>query len=288
MSGHDSIATPAPVTRFPALAGLRLAEGDLALLACQGFVAEERRGDYVHHKLRFRRAGRQVVRYVGNAAAASAVNAELDQLRVRRRLRRRLCAVDRAGRRRLRDSKTNAAPLLTACGFKFHGRHPRKSRVPVAVVLLNPVSVKEFSMDSFHNPASREFEEELDAGLSEVDEPPSATDDAFFARLNEHRQNLFRGAGALAACIGTLSCDLMEFAFCSGKSIKSAIATADGDIYEIPEAAQVFHTHGNIGRQIDRYENLVARLEENERRTEKIAAQRRSGPGYDPLRGFKH
>jgi hypothetical protein len=115
-------------TRFPALAGLRLADEDWTLLTRQGFVAAERRGNHIHFKLRFRKDGRQVVRYLSDAAAASAVSAELNQLQINRRIRRELRALDQAGRRLLRESTKKLQSLVQSYGLKPHGRNYRLPR----------------------------------------------------------------------------------------------------------------------------------------------------------------
>lgn len=121
--GHDE-------TRFPALGRLRLAAGDFAELAKQGFVSTEACGLQTRFKLRFRRAGCQVVRYIRGAEEAVAVTAELEQLQAARRLRRKLADLNREASRLLRESKTCLQPLVEANGFKFHGRQVRRPRRP--------------------------------------------------------------------------------------------------------------------------------------------------------------
>jgi hypothetical protein len=111
---------------YPALAKLRLATGDLELLRRQGFLSMELRGNLVNHKLRFRRGGRQVVRSIGDAAEAAIVKTELDRLQSRRQICRELAALERAARRLMRDTKTQLEPLVTAYGWKFHGRVVRR------------------------------------------------------------------------------------------------------------------------------------------------------------------
>jgi hypothetical protein len=114
------------LAEYPALAQLRLTAGDMDELSRQGFLSLEQRGNRTNHKLRFRRGGRQVVRYIGDAAEAAAVKQELDQLQSRRRIRRDLAALDRAARRLLRQTKTRLEPLVTAYGWKYHGRVVRR------------------------------------------------------------------------------------------------------------------------------------------------------------------
>jgi hypothetical protein len=123
---------PAPeagyVSRFPALAKLRLCKEDLAELGRQGRIVPERRGDRTYYKLRFRRAGQQVVRCVGGAQEAALVAEELKALQSNRRQRLELDALNRTARHVLRDAKVKLERLLAERGFRFHGRAIRRSR----------------------------------------------------------------------------------------------------------------------------------------------------------------
>lgn len=111
---------------YPALSQLRLAAGDLTELARQGFLSVEQRGNRISHKLRFRRGGRQVVRSIGDAELAGILKTELDRLQFRRDICRELTAHDRAARRQLRAVKAQLEPLITAYGWRFHGRDVRR------------------------------------------------------------------------------------------------------------------------------------------------------------------
>jgi hypothetical protein len=113
---------------LPALAALQLDDGDADALARQGFIAAERRGERSYFRLRFRRDGRQRVRYIGSLDRAQAVQFELDRLRVDVRLQRRLATLSRDAARSLRDAKRTLEPLLEARGFHFHGQAIRKCR----------------------------------------------------------------------------------------------------------------------------------------------------------------
>jgi hypothetical protein len=117
-----------PFAGLPGLAQLRLIPEDLQELASQGFVAPERRGERNYFKLRFRRGGHQVVRYVGGARAAAVVTEELAALQAGRRVRRELRVLNRAAREMLRESKSQLEPLLARRGFKIHGRAVRRCR----------------------------------------------------------------------------------------------------------------------------------------------------------------
>ena len=116
------------VADFPALANLRLEGEDLDALAHQGSLGVERRGDRTYIKLRFRREGRQQVRYVGGAERAEAVRGELETLQSDVQLRRRLAALRRIAASSLRQSKRALEPLLASRGYHFHGQAIRKLR----------------------------------------------------------------------------------------------------------------------------------------------------------------
>lgn len=116
------------IADFPALRSLNLNDGDLVELSRQGFLTNDRQGRHTYVKLRFRRNGRQVVRYVGRSDKACAVRAELARLQHDRLLQRRLAALERRARYALASAKRLAAPYLEARGFHFHGLSIRKSR----------------------------------------------------------------------------------------------------------------------------------------------------------------
>jgi hypothetical protein len=113
---------------FPALTKLRLHDADFAALARQGFVAVERRGEQTYFKLRFRRDGRQRVRYIGGPDQARAVEAELAVLQTDLRMRRRLAILCQLASQSMRNAKQNLEPLLEARGLHFHGRAIRQRR----------------------------------------------------------------------------------------------------------------------------------------------------------------
>ena len=124
---------------YPTLAKLHLEPGDLSHLMRQGSVAQERRGDHAYFRLRFRRHGRQIARYIGDSATATIVIKELARLQTRRRLGREFAQLSQAGRRLLRETKVALEPLVIAHGMYFHGRtirQPRRSRLPIATALM--------------------------------------------------------------------------------------------------------------------------------------------------------
>lgn len=118
------------LSEFPALAGLRLRSEDLAELANQGYVSAEQQGIHIRFKLRFRRARRQVVRYIRGEVEAAAVTAELEALQDGRRIRRKLADLNREASALFRQTKSRLQPILEAKGLKFHGRQIRRPRRP--------------------------------------------------------------------------------------------------------------------------------------------------------------
>lgn len=115
-------------SEFPALSSLRLGSEDLDELANQGFISPEQQGLQTRFKLRFRRAGRQVVRYIRSEADATAVAAELAKLQSGRRIRRQLAELNREASNLFRKTKIRLQPILEAKGWKFHGRQIRRPR----------------------------------------------------------------------------------------------------------------------------------------------------------------
>src|SRR4051812_147780 len=99
---------------YPALAALGLDQIDMDALASQGCVCREQRDDRTYFKLRFRRADRQVVRYVGDARRAAAIKKELSALQAEIKIMRHLKALAATANRRLRQAKEQLEPILQA------------------------------------------------------------------------------------------------------------------------------------------------------------------------------
>ena len=140
---NNSLTEESEVVRYPALAALRLDDTDLVELGHQGFICREKRGERVYHKLRFRRGGKQVVRYIGNAERAAAVEQELLDLQSETAAFRELKAVVKFSNKMLRDSKTQLEPLFASHGYAFHGlsiRRPRKRPADVSVPTIKEES----------------------------------------------------------------------------------------------------------------------------------------------------
>jgi hypothetical protein len=128
----DGSAQRHSLADYPALAALRLTDDDLDGLSYQGFVCREQRGHLVFFKLRFRRARRQIVRYVRNAQHAEDVCAELRRLQADRRMDLQLGRIAKLACRMLREGKCQLEPIVQAEQMTFHGlalRRPRKPRI---------------------------------------------------------------------------------------------------------------------------------------------------------------
>jgi len=112
------------------LASLKLTEEDLMMLTRQGFIScETRPGRTPRFKLRFRREGKQVVRYIGcDAGQAKSLREELAELQMRRKAERRLSAVTRQARHVLRQAKRKLEPTFHEHGLAFHGLTVRRPR----------------------------------------------------------------------------------------------------------------------------------------------------------------
>lgn len=129
----DDPTTSGP-TAPDALSGLCLDPADRDALARQGVVVAEYRS--CHHrrwgpyfKLRWRRNGRQQVRYLGrDPARAELVRAALAVLRRPRRLARQLAALLHQARAGLARAKVVLAEPLAERGYRLHGYRARRSQ----------------------------------------------------------------------------------------------------------------------------------------------------------------
>ncbi len=121
---------------------LGLSGEDCQALARQGFLAADycwkggrRLGPY--YKLRWRRDGRQCVRYVGgDPDRVERISAALENLQRPLHLARCLAQLMKEARRRLRSAKHVLAPCVANRGLRYHGytaRRPRTSTGPAAV-----------------------------------------------------------------------------------------------------------------------------------------------------------
>jgi hypothetical protein len=115
---------------FPALTKLELSTMEFDALARQGFVCEERRRDTTYYKLRYRLAGKQRVRYIGEVAAALVVKRELASLQQNARSRRQVTALRQVASKQLREAKQLLQPYLQERGLYYHGQAIRKRRSP--------------------------------------------------------------------------------------------------------------------------------------------------------------
>jgi hypothetical protein len=131
-------ATPSPsanrppgaetAERFFRRIGLRSV--DVAALKRSGTITQETRGrGTVIYKLRYRREGRQVVKYLGvDRSFVRHVGEQLALLQVPARRRRRLRRVAAETRSVLHDVRARVRSTLQEAGFTFHGLTIRRSR----------------------------------------------------------------------------------------------------------------------------------------------------------------
>jgi hypothetical protein len=114
------------------LASLKLSPEDMQALARQGFVAVEfrdHRGPY--YKLRWRRGGRQCVRYLGSDPdRAQQVRAALDALQAPHRIGRQVVRLLAEARKRLLEMKRSLTPLAATRGLHYHGYTLRRAAAP--------------------------------------------------------------------------------------------------------------------------------------------------------------
>lgn len=112
------------------LSDLPLSAEDLNSLKRQGFVSgERRRKGAVYYKLRFRRAGKQIVLGIGtDMAAAESVRKEVQELQREQDAHRDVNVIVSEAKQLLRHTKRRLQPLLEEAGYSFHGFNIRKSR----------------------------------------------------------------------------------------------------------------------------------------------------------------
>jgi hypothetical protein len=118
-----------PAITSSRLGQLRLTPEDLCALRRQGWIQREWRGNRQVYKLRFRRGGKQIVRYLGDAEIARQVGAELAVLQKAHRACRRLRRIAETARDMLRTSKKDLLPLLARNGYRFHGLAIRRRKL---------------------------------------------------------------------------------------------------------------------------------------------------------------
>jgi hypothetical protein len=105
---------------------------DLTAISARGFVsAEKRPSGLLTYKLRWRRNGRQCVRYLGSDPTIGArVKAAVAALRQPMQTARELNTDFAATRRALREVKAILSPLLAANGLAFHSYTVRRKATP--------------------------------------------------------------------------------------------------------------------------------------------------------------
>jgi hypothetical protein len=113
---------------YPALTALGLDREQLVALARQGNLHAERSGaGRCYWKLRFRVAGRQCVRYIGNHPGfVDQVRGELMRLQAPAKSRHHLRRLVRTANECLRKTQEQLKPFLPLAGRCFHGREIRR------------------------------------------------------------------------------------------------------------------------------------------------------------------
>ena len=123
--------TTTPKPSFPVLRALGLSTEQLAVLAEQGSLCAEARGQgRTYYRLRFRMGTKQYTRYVGNQQGfVDQVRTELTLLQARTQSRRELHRLADEARRIANNTKVLMEPLLLGTGRVFHGRAIRRRRL---------------------------------------------------------------------------------------------------------------------------------------------------------------
>ncbi|MBN8629161.1 MAG: hypothetical protein J0M17_27120 [Planctomycetes bacterium] len=103
---------------------------DVAALKRSGTITQETRGrSTVISKLRYRLAGRQIVKYLGiDQDFVRRVGEQLETLQAADRRCRRLRRLAAETRSVLREVRDRLRPALREAGFTFHGQVIRRSR----------------------------------------------------------------------------------------------------------------------------------------------------------------
>jgi len=115
---------------FPSLKALGLSAEQLDLLAENGSLCREERGKgKTYYRLRFREAGKQYTRYVGNEQGfVEQVRRELLLLQATRNSRQKMRHLADKARQVARSTKRMLEPLLATVGRTFHGMEIRRRR----------------------------------------------------------------------------------------------------------------------------------------------------------------
>ena len=119
-----------PAARTSVLVHLELTAEQRQSLARQGSILVEHRGGRKRvFKIRFRCAGRVMVRYLTtDPKVAELARQELAEMQRAIRAARKLRRLVRTARRALRQVKAASAPCLRAMGLVYHGYAPRCPR----------------------------------------------------------------------------------------------------------------------------------------------------------------
>jgi hypothetical protein len=116
---------------FPTLLALGLSAEQLAILARNGSLRAENRGQgKAYYRLRFRKGTKQCTCYVGKQMEfVDQVREELKRLQGKIQSRRQLRRLAKEARVLARNTKCLLEPLLPDAGRVFHGRAIRRRRL---------------------------------------------------------------------------------------------------------------------------------------------------------------
>jgi hypothetical protein len=283
---YEPIGKAGRFAQRPALARLGLSDGDLDELSRQGFLAPERRNDRTYYKLRFRRACRQVVRYVGSIEEAALVAGELKELQRARRLARELNRCDRIVRQRLRKAKAVVEPQLLAHGIKFHGRAIRRSRRAANQIDVNfsALNDKEVQMNRDIEDEFIESEAEFAASLS-GDEPDEADEKKLrSSRIAELAYEANRMESTARATLGGVKAGLYRMCMWTEARFDRMVQSGAADEAHAKLIDQAIDTHLEVVGEIGVIEKADARLADGERQADSLRAQSRRAAVQPPSR----
>ena len=279
---HEPWFKAGRLAQLPALARLGLTESDLDELEHQGFLAQERRNDRTYFKLRFRRAGRQVVRYVRGIEEAALVADELLEVQTARRLGRELSRLDRSVRQNLRKSKTILEPHLLPHGLKFHGRAIRRPRRPATHINVD-FSDTEIPMKRDNEGEFVESDAELAGSLS-GEEPEADEEKLRSSRIAEFAYEANRMESTARATLGGVQAGLHKMCMWTEARFETTLQSGAAGDAQAALVDKAIDIHLKVVGQIGSLAKADARLADVERQTENLKAQRRKAAQQLPSR----
>jgi hypothetical protein len=115
----------------------------------------------------------------------------------------------------------------------------------------------------------------LDGSLSEIepDDMSQAVEESRLALIADYRHEALRKVDCLQANLALVNCGLLDLALQSETVMKKLLQSDGANILESPEMQRIMRNHLQITRQIDRYANLDARIDENKHQAESARAR---------------